>query len=170
MGISSNMEKLAQDKSRMCGNCKDLYNFVTDFRSTDFDYKSPERWPEKYPNCGGSEQSPIAISRRKAIPLNLPPLIFALYDEFFDELVTIRNSGHTGFYKTDFQVKGKTNPFPLIVEFKVPTTIYGVKPYVTGGLLRDCYDAEAVHFHWGSPRARARSTCSMDAALIWKCT
>ncbi|EDX13910.1 carbonic anhydrase 15 [Drosophila simulans] len=112
-----------------------LLPFAANFRSTDFDYKSPERWPEKYPNCGGSEQSPIAISRRKAIALNLPPLVFALYDEFFDELVTVRNSGHT-------------------VEFKVPTTIYGLRPYVTGGLLRDCYDAEAVHFHWGSPESK----------------
>ncbi|EDV54159.1 carbonic anhydrase 2 [Drosophila erecta] len=112
-----------------------LLPFAANFRSTDFDYKSPERWPEKYPYCGGSEQSPIAISRRKAIPLSLPPLVFALYDEYFDELVTVKNSGHT-------------------VEFQVPTTIYGARPYVTGGLLHDCYDAEAVHFHWGSPESK----------------
>ncbi|XP_043655549.1 carbonic anhydrase 15 [Drosophila teissieri] len=112
-----------------------LLPFAANFRSTDFDYKSPERWPEKFPHCGGSEQSPIAISRRKVISLSLPPLEFAFYDEFFDELVTVRNSGHT-------------------VEFQVPTTIYGVRPYVTGGLLQDCYDAEAVHFHWGSPESK----------------
>lgn len=42
----------------------------------------------------------------------------------------------------------------LLVEFKVPSTVYGRQPYVTGGLLRDCYEAEAVHFHWGSPRSK----------------
>ncbi|XP_017082561.1 carbonic anhydrase 15 [Drosophila eugracilis] len=112
-----------------------LLPFVANFRSNEFDYKAPERWQDKYPQCGGSDQSPIAISRRKVISLNLPPLVFGLYDELFDDLVTMTNNGHT-------------------VEFKVPSTIYGVRPYVTGGLLQDCYDVEAVHFHWGSPQSK----------------
>ncbi|XP_016944338.3 carbonic anhydrase 15 [Drosophila suzukii] len=112
-----------------------LLPFAANFRSNDFDYKSPAKWQDNFPHCGGSDQSPIAISRRKVIPLSLPTLVFGVYDEYFDDLVTVTNNGHT-------------------VEFKVPTTIYGVRPYVTGGLLQDCYEAEAVHFHWGSPESK----------------
>ncbi|XP_016984010.1 carbonic anhydrase 12 [Drosophila rhopaloa] len=108
-----------------------LLPFAANLRSNEFDYKTPESWQVKYPQCGGPDQSPIAISRRKVIPINLHPLLFGLYDEPFDDLVTVRNTGHT-------------------VDFMVPATIYGVKPFVTGGLLRDCYEAEEVHFHWGS--------------------
>ncbi|ALC47580.1 CG5379 [Drosophila busckii] len=38
----------------------------------------------------------------------------------------------------------------ITVEFSVPTTVFGERPYLTGGLLRDFYEAMAVHFHWGS--------------------
>lgn len=37
------------------------------------------------------------------------------------------------------------------VEFQVPTTIVGEKPFVEGGLLDETYEVEQVHFHWGSP-------------------
>ncbi|XP_030370783.1 carbonic anhydrase 15 [Scaptodrosophila lebanonensis] len=81
--------------------------------------------------CGGAEQSPIAISAHKVLPIGLLPLELGLYDEPFDELLDVRNNGHT-------------------VEFRVPATIFGERPYVTGGLLRDFYEAHSVHFHWGS--------------------
>jgi len=71
----------------------------SDFRSNDFDYKSPAKWQDNFPHCGGSDQSPIAISRRKVIPLSLPTLVFGVYDEYFDDLVTVTNNGHTGIYK-----------------------------------------------------------------------
>ncbi|XP_017058604.1 carbonic anhydrase 15 [Drosophila ficusphila] len=115
-----------------------LLPFAANFRSNEieFDYQSPERWRDISRQCGGLNQSPIAISRRKAIPLSLPPLDFGVYDEYFDDLVTVKNTGHT-------------------VEFKVPSTVYGIKPYVTGSLLPlDFYEAENVHFHWGSPQSK----------------
>ncbi|KAH8346661.1 hypothetical protein KR084_007597 [Drosophila pseudotakahashii] len=130
-----------------------LLPFAANFRSNDFDYQAPTRWQDSYPDCGGSDQSPIAISTRKVIPLSLPPLVFGVYDEFFDDLVTVSNNGHTGIYK-DFSLNFGNQSILFIVEFKVPTTIYGVKPYVTGGLLQDCYEAEGVHFHWGSPESK----------------
>ncbi|KAH8288926.1 hypothetical protein KR054_012085 [Drosophila jambulina] len=114
-----------------------LLPFVANFRSDDiqFNYDAPDTWKFSYPKCGGLDQSPIAISNRKALPVALPPLEFGLYDELFDSLVTITNNGHS-------------------VEFEVPATIHGVRPFVTGALLVDCYEAEAVHFHWGSPKSK----------------
>ncbi|XP_052859233.1 carbonic anhydrase 12 isoform X2 [Drosophila gunungcola] len=112
-----------------------LLPFAANFRSNEFDYQTPDLWQFKHPQCGGFDQSPIAIHRRKVIPLSLPPLTFGFYDELFDDLVTVKNSGHT-------------------VEFKVPSTIYGLKPYVSGGLLQDFYEAESVHFHWGSRKSK----------------
>lgn len=40
------------------------------------------------------------------------------------------------------------------VEFSIPTTIFGERPYLSGGLLGDFYEAMAVHFHWGSPQQK----------------
>ncbi|KAH8264559.1 hypothetical protein KR038_010162 [Drosophila bunnanda] len=114
-----------------------LLPFVANFESDDrqFNYDAPDKWKFSYPKCGGLDQSPIAISNRKALSVALPPLEFGLYDALFDSLVTITNNGHS-------------------VEFEVPATTYGVKPFVTGALLVDCYEAEAVHFHWGSPKSK----------------
>ncbi|KAH8383233.1 hypothetical protein KR009_007537 [Drosophila setifemur] len=112
-----------------------LLPFVANFRSSRFDYDTPEKWQERFPQCGGTDQSPIAISTRKVIPIDLPPLELGLYDEIFDHFVTIINNGHT-------------------VEFQVPTTKYGERPYVTGGLMQDCFVAENVHFHWGSSTSK----------------
>ncbi|KAH8242782.1 hypothetical protein KR032_002166 [Drosophila birchii] len=114
-----------------------LLPFVANFRPDDrqFNYDAPDTWKVSYPNCGGWDQSPIAISNRKAISVAFPPLEFGLYDEPFDSLVTITNNGHS-------------------VEFEVPTTIHGLRPYVTGSLLDDTFETEAVHFHWGSPKSK----------------
>ncbi|EDV91564.1 carbonic anhydrase 15 [Drosophila grimshawi] len=100
-----------------------------------FSYDEPQKWQYSYPQCGGSEQSPIALNPHKVIPIGLPPLYFGLYDEPFDELLSIRNNGHT-------------------VEFGVPPTVFGERPYLTGGLLSDFYEAMAVHFHWGSSQSK----------------
>ncbi|XP_064551040.1 carbonic anhydrase 15 [Drosophila montana] len=100
-----------------------------------FSYDEPQQWRHNYPQCGGSYQSPIALSPRKSIPVSLPPLNFGHYEEPFDELLSVRNNGHT-------------------VEFRVPTTVLGERPYLTGGLLGDFYEAMAVHFHWGSSQRK----------------
>ncbi|EDV43343.1 uncharacterized protein Dana_GF16571 [Drosophila ananassae] len=114
-----------------------LLPFVANFKpEIHFDYDAPETWQLTYKNCGGPQQSPIAISSRKVIPIDIPPLEFVLYDQSFVSQAVIRNNGHTA-------------------DFKVPTTkFYGVKPYITGGLMLDCYEAEGVHFHWGSPTSK----------------
>ncbi|XP_030573386.1 carbonic anhydrase 15 [Drosophila novamexicana] len=116
--------------------------FITTFCRLDllpeglrFSYDEPQQWRYIYPQCGGSYQSPIALNSRKAIPISLPPLNFGHYEEPFDELLSVRNNGHT-------------------VEFRVPTTVLGERPYLTGGLLGDFYEAMAVHFHWGSSQRK----------------
>ncbi|XP_017968615.1 carbonic anhydrase 15 [Drosophila navojoa] len=100
-----------------------------------FSYDDPQSWRLSYPQCGGNYQSPISLSLHKAIPIGLPPLHFGHYDQPFDELLSVRNNGHT-------------------VEFSVPTTVLGERPFLTGGLLRDFYEARAVHFHWGSSQRK----------------
>ncbi|XP_034485088.1 carbonic anhydrase 15 [Drosophila innubila] len=114
-----------------------LLPFATEFPSDDrrFSYDAPMQWQYIYPHCGGSDQSPISLNAHKVIPIGLPPLHFGLYDEPFDDLLILRNNGHT-------------------VEFSVPTTVYGERPYITGGLLGDFYEAMAVHFHWGSSQQK----------------
>ncbi|KAH8310515.1 hypothetical protein KR044_001755 [Drosophila immigrans] len=114
-----------------------LLPFATDFPTEDrrFSYETPMQWQYLYPQCGGVDQSPVPLNAQKVIPIGLPPLFFGLYDEPFDELLNVRNNGHT-------------------VEFSVPTTVYGERPYITGGLLGDFYEAMAVHFHWGSSQQK----------------
>lgn len=61
-----------------------------------FSYDAPMQWQYIYPLCGGSDQSPISLSAHKVIPIGLPPLHFGLYEEPFDDLLVLRNNGHTG--------------------------------------------------------------------------
>lgn len=63
-----------------------------------FSYDDPQSWRLSYPQCGGNYQSPIPLSLHKAIPIGLPPLHFGHYDLPFDELLSVRNNGHTGMY------------------------------------------------------------------------
>lgn len=121
-----------------------------------FSYDDPHLWQNSYPQCGGAYQSPIPLSTHKAIPIGLPPLHFGHYEQPFDELLSVRNNGHTGMWARP----GRYLPYSWIsliccaVEFKVPATVLGERPYVTGGLLGDFYEAMAVHFHWGSPQRK----------------
>ncbi|EDW24545.1 GL23343 [Drosophila persimilis] len=114
-----------------------LLPFATNFGTVErkFNYVDSNKWHETFPLCGGAEQSPIAISRHKVIPIGLPPLQFAGYDELFQDLLRIQNSGHT-------------------VNFAIPPTVFGERPSVTGGLLQDFYEAREVHFHWGSQQSK----------------
>ncbi|XP_073818052.1 carbonic anhydrase 2-like isoform X2 [Musca autumnalis] len=100
-----------------------------------FTYDEPEKWHTQFPQCGGSKQSPIVISTPKAVDILIPPLEFGLYDTPLSKTINLHNNGHT-------------------VEFKIPATISGDKPYIRGGLLDDVYEVEQVHFHWGSPTSK----------------
>lgn len=36
------------------------------------------------------------------------------------------------------------------VEFEVPPTVNGRRPFISGSALKSKYEAVSVHFHWGS--------------------
>ena len=36
----------------------------------------------------------------------------------------------------------------------MPATINGQRPFITGGIMIGKYEAEGVHFHWGSNRSK----------------
>ncbi|XP_065360180.1 uncharacterized protein CAH6 [Calliphora vicina] len=96
-----------------------------------FNYDEPTEWFNEFPQCGGHKQSPIAITTHKTIDVIAPPILFGLYDAPMSQPLKMRNNGHT-------------------VEFNVPPTVLGDKPFITGGILDDIYEVEQVHFHWGS--------------------
>ncbi|XP_037943604.1 carbonic anhydrase 2-like [Teleopsis dalmanni] len=100
-----------------------------------FNYDNPNEWFQEYPQCIGFKQSPIAINTHKSYNVNLPPLIYGYYDDLFEELLLLKNNGHT-------------------IEFEIPKTILGGKPFITGGLLSSIYEAQAAHFHWGSSQQK----------------
>ncbi|KAI9584682.1 hypothetical protein GQX74_006577 [Glossina fuscipes] len=88
-------------------------------------------WYSRYPQCLGYRQSPIAIFRHKSIDIVVPPILFGLYDIPMSEPIVLHNSGHT-------------------VQFQMPKTVLGERPFITGGILEDTYVVEQTHFHWGS--------------------
>uniref|UniRef100_A0A1I8NIK9 Carbonic anhydrase n=1 Tax=Musca domestica TaxID=7370 RepID=A0A1I8NIK9_MUSDO len=98
-----------------------------------FNYDEPEKWYTQFPQCAGFRQSPIIISTPKSIDILIFPLEFGFYDTPLSKSIKLHNNGHT-------------------VEFDIPPTLSGDKPYISGGLLDDdIYEAQQVHFHWGSP-------------------
>ncbi|XP_073821373.1 carbonic anhydrase 9-like [Musca autumnalis] len=48
----------------------------------------------------------------------------------------------------------KTSTWLSAVEFQVPPTVNGRRPFVSGGVLKSKYEAIAVHFHWGSKSSK----------------
>lgn len=40
------------------------------------------------------------------------------------------------------------------VDFEVPPTLNGRRPFVTGSILHSKYEAVGVHFHWGSTNSK----------------
>ncbi|XP_013100062.2 carbonic anhydrase 2-like [Stomoxys calcitrans] len=106
--------------------------FILPLAAESFNYDEPEKWHLDFSKCGGNKQSPIIISTPKSVDVLINPMEFVYYDIPLSESVHLRNNGHT-------------------VEFSIPPTILGEKPYIRGGLLDDTYEVEQVHFHWGSP-------------------
>ncbi|XP_017072790.1 carbonic anhydrase 2 [Drosophila eugracilis] len=83
----------------------------------------------------GKRQSPIPLNVQKSLIVPLPRIVFGNYDVKLRGPLTLLNNGHT-------------------VHTEIPETANGNKPFITGGLLKGRYVAEAFHFHWGSPESR----------------
>ncbi|XP_006902285.1 PREDICTED: carbonic anhydrase 14 [Elephantulus edwardii] len=90
-------------------------------------YKGPhgqDHWPASYPDCGGSDQSPINIQMDSVtFDPELPALEPHGYDQPGTEPLDLHNNGHT-------------------VQLSLPPTLY------LDGLPRR-YVAAQLHLHWG---------------------
>ncbi|XP_036324652.1 carbonic anhydrase 6 [Rhagoletis pomonella] len=98
----------------------------------EWDYRDTNSWVADYPQCGGTRQSPINLDNRGIIGSNIPPLQFQNYAKSFSRGLTLVNNG-------------------LRADIAIPETVRGTRPTISGGLLNDVYEAQSVHFHWGSP-------------------
>ncbi|CAD7093291.1 unnamed protein product [Hermetia illucens] len=99
-----------------------------------FGYSPAEQklWPKYYPECGGTQQSPIAILTRKAINSRAAALNLDDYQKDLP-LLRLSNNGHTVNLAIDEQAIRK-----------------GAKPpSISGGNLKGRYQFEGLHFHWG---------------------
>ncbi|XP_017477473.1 PREDICTED: carbonic anhydrase 2-like [Rhagoletis zephyria] len=102
---------------------------------TEWDHRNASRWISDFPQCGGTRQSPINLDNRDTIGSNIPPLQFKNYAKPFFRRLMLVNNGHTA-------------------NIAIPETVRGTRPIISGGLLNGVYEAQSVHFHWGSPGAK----------------
>ncbi|XP_057325625.1 carbonic anhydrase 6-like isoform X2 [Microplitis mediator] len=92
--------------------------------SAEYSYKDPDTWKEQYPQCGGTEQSPIDVTdydMRK----NFADSAYRINLEHYKTVpakMTMKNNGHS-------------------CETKIP--------HVSGGTLEAVYDLHSLEFHWG---------------------
>lgn len=83
----------------------------------------------------------------------MPPIYFGFYDEPFSKFAQILNNGHSSknFLNSIKYIYSFYYLIHVPVEFEIPQTTQGERPFITGGPLEDdIYEAEGVHFHWGS--------------------
>uniref|UniRef100_A0A1A9ZJJ0 Carbonic anhydrase n=1 Tax=Glossina pallidipes TaxID=7398 RepID=A0A1A9ZJJ0_GLOPL len=99
--------------------------------SPPWSYENTEEWGNNYEQCNGRRQSPIALRTERSLWVPYLNLKFGNYDVPLTN-VTLMNIGYT-------------------VQFQVPPTENGQLPFITGAKLNDRYEANNVHFHWGSP-------------------
>lgn len=79
-------------------------------RQLEFDYKAPDKWKDKFPSCGGSNQSPVNLDFKKFREVVDPQkLQFHHYDNVPKKMIIV-NNGHTR--------KNKFKKIILIVYFK----------------------------------------------------
>ncbi|XP_077164325.1 carbonic anhydrase 15-like isoform X3 [Paroedura picta] len=91
----------------------------------------PLHWKDMDQNCGGNNQSPINIERRKTIrDRSLDEISFEGYDQAPAGRWTLLNDGHT-----------------VTMSLDGATVVDQIN--ITKGGLRDTYRALQFHFHWG---------------------
>jgi len=89
----------------------------------------PESWPEHYPFCNGTSQSPIDIVTAGVTEVsNTSPLIMTSYDEELPNQLFLLNNGHS-------------------VQVNIPQSSQIV--LISQGGLQSVYMLEQFHFHWG---------------------
>ncbi|XP_062566187.1 carbonic anhydrase-like [Saccostrea cucullata] len=93
-----------------------------------WDYSDPSSWSSTYSNCGGSSQSPIALTESSMTPASFEG--FSLTGDDVTLTATLSNNGHSAK-----------------VTFTEAIT-------VTGGGLGGTFKVAQFHFHWGNDSSK----------------
>lgn len=101
-------------------------------KNIEYEYSEQCEWPEKFPECGGSHQSPIELNFKDATEFHdAPSLKFHSYSRIIPgDSWILTNTGHT--------MKLTICPH------------YDIQPKVEGGFLPGTFNLHNIHFHWGS--------------------
>lgn len=96
-----------------------------------FGHEGFDKWPEEFPTCNGSHQSPINVDPFFSSAGAFEPFYFSYYHEI-PQLATVTNNGHS-----------------LEVKIKAEN-----QPKVSGGNLGGTYTFDQYHVHWGADDLR----------------
>ncbi|EDV93937.1 GH18013 [Drosophila grimshawi] len=83
----------------------------------------------------GRSQSPIRLADNTAIRVPIPGIRFTNYNRVLQSPLIMTNNGHTA-------------------NIVLPPTNNGQRASIEGGLLPGTFEADSVHFHWGSANSR----------------
>ncbi|CAD7077560.1 unnamed protein product [Hermetia illucens] len=108
-----------------------------------FGYSRAEQrmWSRTHQGCSGKYQSPIAISSGKAIPLTMPALEMVGYHNLLPGPILMHNNGHSVSLSIPKHTKEEVEGGAFM-------------PYIFGGKLKNEYEFEGLHFHWGDKNNR----------------
>ncbi|XP_044587836.1 carbonic anhydrase-related protein-like isoform X1 [Cotesia glomerata] len=118
-----------------------IFNFVLISRSVllisagNYSYRNADDWKNEFPECGGSEQSPLDVGENYDIEDKLSNSINEIYFENYDTLperMILKNDGHT--LKVIYEWAGG--------EEKIPK--------VHGNALDSYFILHSIQFRWGS--------------------
>ncbi|KAH8417317.1 hypothetical protein KR222_008754, partial [Zaprionus bogoriensis] len=91
----------------------------------------------------GTRQSPIALIYNEAIVKSIPRIRFYNYDQSLQSPLLLVNNGHTA-------------------NMVLPPTRNGQRAYINGGILPGDFEAQSVHFHWGSANSKGSEHIIID--------
>lgn len=83
----------------------------------------------------GKNQSPIDLISKNAVVQSIKPISFRNYDQSLQMPLLVVNNGH-------------------IANMVIPVTRNGQRASISGGLLPGEFEAQSVHFHWGSANSK----------------
>ncbi|XP_062127225.1 carbonic anhydrase 2-like [Drosophila sulfurigaster albostrigata] len=85
--------------------------------------------------ASGQKQSPIDLIYDDADVVSIPRIRFQNYNQQLQTPLVLVNNGHTA-------------------NMVLPPTRRGERPSISGGLLPGVFEAQSVHFHWGSANSK----------------
>jgi len=117
---------------------------------THWDYKlegshGPSNWKDTYPDCKGTQQSPISIPTKVELPQQTHLPLTLLGHDLSPGAAVLRNNGHTA----------KLSTTPEKPEYT---------PIMSGGGLPNSYKFAQIHFHWGADDTKGSEHVIGDTA------